>query len=110
MDITPPASDKGVQRLKLENEDTTVKPTAQVAPYPRIESDEEHHHPRPPLTVAFERRQRQRRQQDRASRYDTRTHEERRTHLRRETDHRPQIEGEEMRHDADTTPGVDERA
>jgi hypothetical protein len=113
MDITPPASDKGVQRLKLENEDKTVKQTGQIASYPRIESDEEHHEPKPPVTL--ERRNKRRRYRDRRrlevkTRFDTRSHDERRTQLRRESDQRTgAAEGEA---DADGAPptGIDELA
>ena len=99
MDITPPASDKGTQLLKLENENSTVKPTAAVAPYPRIESSEERHERHPPLTV--ERRQGQRRdeeerrQQRTETLFDTRSEQDRRNELRRQADREKPSEEED---------------
>ena len=89
MDITPPADDKGVSRLKLDNEKSEVKQTSAVSPYPRIESTEEHYELRPPTAV--ERRQNQRRINERREHhqdtaYDTRGHEDRRKHKRRLAD------------------------
>lgn len=78
MDITPPAGDKGIRQLKLDNENKTVKPATAVAAYPAIGSSEQHHEPTPPLTV--ERRRYQRRSGDLRSRtpFDTRSGQGRR--------------------------------
>jgi hypothetical protein len=98
MDITPPGDDKGVRRLKLENEKGEVKETSAVAPYPRIESSEERHEPRLPLRLERRKHQRrgsERRRTDRRTGYDTRSHEERRKRLRRAADHHAQQRNEE---------------
>jgi len=89
MDITPPGDDKGLRSLKLDNEKSEVKQTSSVAPYPRIESSEERHEPRPPLLHERRRKQRrvrERRQYDMETAYDTRSGEERRKTRRRAAD------------------------
>ncbi|MFU8837192.1 MAG: hypothetical protein ACNA75_02730 [Thiohalomonadaceae bacterium] len=89
MDITPTADDKGLQRLKLEQQNTAIKPLRPVETYPRI-PDDEHQLPNPPPPHQErrqkERRQGERRQQDDHRSYDTRSHQERRQRLRREAD------------------------
>lgn len=97
MDITPPGDDKGVRRLKLDNEKGEVKQSSAVAPYPRIESSDERREPRPPLLP--ERRKRQRRRQERRhydmnTAYDTRSGEERRTEKRRKADRYAELKEE----------------
>lgn len=89
MDITPPADDKGVRSLKLENDKSEVKQTSSVSPYPRIETSEEHHSPRPPTTIERrhnQRRMKERRETDTETVYDTRGHDDRRKHKRRAAD------------------------
>jgi hypothetical protein len=89
MDITPPGDDKGVRRLKLDNEKGEIKQASAVAPYPRIESSEERHEPRPPLINERRKRQRrgdERRRQESGTRFDTRSHDERRKQQRRAAD------------------------
>lgn len=89
MDITPPGDDKGLQRLKLDNEKGEVKQTGAVAPYPRIESSEERHEPRPPLLRErrkHQRRTHERRQYDMETEFDTRSGDERRKTRRRAAD------------------------
>jgi len=89
MDITPPADDKGLRRLKLENEKSEVKQTSSVSPYPRIVSSKESHEHRPPMTVErrhSQRRVKERRQTDSDTAFDTRGHEERRKSKRRTAD------------------------
>lgn len=109
MDITPPASDKGTQRLKLENEDRTVKPTTAVAAYPRIESSEEEHTHQEP--VSLERRKHQRRTSDRRQEhtqtpFDTRSGQDRRGKQRRKADSETQADEDESR--LTTARGIDE--
>lgn len=89
MDITPPADDKGLRRLKLDNEKGEVKQTSAVSPYPRIESSEERHEPHPPVTLerrTQQRRRKERRQFDMETAYDTRSDDERRKDKRRVAD------------------------
>lgn len=89
MDITPPKSDQGVQRLKELNRNGSVKQTDRVSAYPPVESSETHHETG--VKPAVERRQQQRRQvqrrqQDRETPFDTRNGEERRQGGRRYDD------------------------
>ena len=112
MDITPPASDKGTQRLKLENENKTVKPTTAVVAYPRIQSSEEEHERAQPETI--ERRKYRRRTEDRRHEhsptlFDTRSGQERRSTRRREVE-RQAPPGEEESPAANTAKGIDELA
>lgn len=109
MDITPPANDKGTQRLKLDNKDRTVKPTSAVAAYPRIESSEEEHTHQEPVSV--ERRKHQRRADDRRHEhthtpFDTRSGQERRREQRRKTDSEAMLDSDELQHTPAT--GIDE--
>lgn len=89
MDITPPADDKGLRRLKLDNEKGEVKQTSSVAAYPRIESTEERHEVLPPMSLERRKAQRrveERRQHDMHSAYDTRSGDDRRKNRRRVAD------------------------
>ncbi len=109
MDITPPASDKGTRSLKLDNENRTVKPTAAVDAYPRIESDEERHEQQQPVTVEKrkqQRRQKERRQAHSDTPFDTRNGQDRRREQRRKADRHVQP-GED---ESPATPvrGIDE--
>lgn len=114
MDITPPADDKGVRRLKLENEKNEVKQTSSVSPYPRIESSKESHEHRPPMTVERRHNQRritERRQADSDTAYDTRSHDERRKQKRRTADRIVSAKEEtDTSSGTTTTPGhIDEK-
>jgi hypothetical protein len=101
MDITPTADDKGLQRLKLEQQNTAIKPLRQVEEYPRI-PDDEHQLPNPPPPHQErrqeERRQSERRQQDDHRSYDTRNHQERRQQLRRAEDREAASDTHQVRH------------
>ncbi len=90
MDITPTADDKGLQRLKLERQDKSIKPAAPVEGYPRI-PDSEDQQPNPPPPHGERRRGerrdgKERRQHDDHAAYDTRGKEDRRHQLRRTED------------------------
>ncbi len=90
MDITPTADDKGLQRLKLERQDKSIKPTAPVEGYPRIPGSESQQ-PNPPPPHRERRRDErrdgeERRQHDDHRAYDTRGEHDRRHRLRREED------------------------
>lgn len=89
MDITPPADDKGLQRLKLEQRNTAIKPVRQTEAFPQI-PDERHQQAKTPLPEEDrrhgQRRKGERRQQDLHTPYDTRSGIERRQTLRRSED------------------------
>ena len=90
MDITPTADDKGLQRLKLEQQDNSVKPTRPVEGYPRI-PDSENKPPGPPLPHRERRKEErrsgeERRQHNEHTAYDTRGEPDRRHGLRRRKD------------------------
>ena len=87
MHITPPADDYGLQKLKKNDASSEVKETGKLEPYPRVESDEEHHEPKDPLVRERrkgDRRRRERRLLKTKSTIDTRTPHERRLQERRE--------------------------
>ena len=89
MDITPTADDKGLQRLKLEQQDQTVKPIRPVEDYPRIAGDAQQPlKPAPPHQERRHqpRRQEERRQAEETTPYDTRARQERRQQHRRSED------------------------
>ena len=90
MDITPTADDKGLQRLHLEQQDKSIKPTRPIDAYPRIH-ESEHQEVKSPLPHRErrkqERRKEERRQEEQADYpYDTRSGEERRQRTRRAAD------------------------
>ena len=92
MDITPTADDKGLQRLRLDQQNKTIKPARAVDAYPRI-PDSEHQPPSPP--PPHDKRHKGERRQGGERRlspgdpdFDTRSHEERRLHQRRHEDNR----------------------
>lgn len=90
MDITPTADDKGIQRLRLEQQDKTIKPSRQVEAYPRI-PDSAHQQPSPlpphaERRMEDERRKEERRKGQNPQHFDTRSKEERRQRARRTGD------------------------
>lgn len=90
MDITPTADDKGLQRMRLEQQDKSIKPTRQIDAYPRIH-ESAHQELQSPLPHSErrkqERRKEERRQEEQADYpYDTRSSEERRQRTRRADD------------------------
>lgn len=106
MDITPPKSDQGVQRLKEANRNGSVKQTDRVSPFPAIESSETHHETatRPAIERRqHQRRQRQRRQEESARQFDTRSGAERRQSGRRQEDRLVENNQDE------TPPHIDEK-
>ena len=87
MDITPTADDKGLQRLKLEQRDKSVKALRPLDAYPRIPSSEQQQPSQPPphgeRRHQEERRQEERRKESGTVTYDTRGQLDRRKKQRR---------------------------
>ena len=105
MDITPPKSDKGIQRLKETNRSGAVRQPDAVSPYPPIESSETHHESgvEPHLERRmWQRRKEDRRQQESDRPFDTRSGMERRNRDRRIGD-RPEMTDPKQR------PHIDEK-
>lgn len=107
MNITPPADDYGLQKLKQADSSREVKETNKLEPYPRIESTEERHEPKQPMVVlprGEERRKGQdRRHAQEQTTLDTRDHHERRHQGRRQKD-----EERAPEEDASAGRGIDE--
>lgn len=104
MDITPPKSDQGIQRLKETNRSGALRQPDALSPYPPIESSETHHETG--IRPRIERRLQQRRKEDRRQQtsdrpFDTRSEIERRKHDRRSD--------EQAGTAADQIPHIDEK-
>ncbi len=109
MDITPPKSDQGVQRLKETNRKGSVKQSDRISAYPAIESSETHHETGVKPAVERrkgQRRQLQRRQSDTETPYDTRSGVERRNAGRR---HGDRLQEEHNPGSETTVPKIDEK-
>jgi hypothetical protein len=100
MDITPPKSDKGIQRLKETNRSSALRQPDLISPYPPIESSETHHETavKPHVERRMQqRRKEERRQQESDRPFDTRSEVERRKHDRR-SDNQPETNPEQISH------------
>jgi hypothetical protein len=109
MDITPPKSDQGIQRLKEANRNSSVKQTDRVSPFPAIESSETHHETGTQRTIErrhHQRRQHQRRQEEAETPFDTRSNSERRLAGRRQDDRNIENDSGER---GEAPPHIDEK-
>ncbi len=109
MDITPPKSDKGIQRLREANRNDSVKQTDRISPYPAIESSETHHEAGAKPAIErrqHERRQVQRRRQEDETPFDTRSGIERRQSARRMED---RLNDAHTEQENDAPPHIDEK-
>ncbi len=95
MDITPPRESAGTDRLRLLNrQESTVRATAPVEPYPRIAPTEQHIPSPAPERRQGERRQGERRKAQALVLLDTRIPHERRLQYRRAEEKAARAEGD----------------